>query len=81
MQFTPRNLSVPNLNLGVKDSVRNIAEITFRTGAGRGRGRSPLDIFRETEREREEIPDSLSFPLSLEGDSSLTKLFAYFVNL
>lgn len=52
MQFTPRNLSAPNLNLGVKDSVRNIAEITFRTGAGRGRGRSPLDIFRETERER-----------------------------
>lgn len=28
MQFTPRNLSAPDLNL--KDSVRNIAEITFR---------------------------------------------------
>lgn len=69
MQFTPRNLSAPNLNLDVKDSVRNIAEITFRWCRARPEEISSRVGEHFLEKKREEIPanSSLDLPLSLQN--------------
>lgn len=79
MQFTPRNLSAPDLNL--KDSVRNIAEITFRWRRARPEETSSRGEHFSREERKEIAADRFSIMLRVRRRRRVIRLLVRMLRL